>query len=285
LILGALQGHDSRMNYRHIYHAGNFADVMKHLALALVLEHLKKKDAPFCALDAHGGTGLYDLGSAQAMKTGEWQDGIGRFATDENFPQDFRLYFDALRHEFEKGRYPGSPLQIASALRPQDRLIANELHPADFETLTHNLSPYRNVRVSHQDAYEFLRAHLPPDERRGLILIDPPFEKKDEFEQLIHQMAQWKKRFAQGIYMLWYPVKPHLGVKELKKAASALGVPRTWHVETMIHPARTEGVFNGCGLILFNAPFQLPERYDALLPYLLQKMGFDNTSSGWLTPP
>lgn len=272
------------MNYRHIYHAGNFADVMKHLALILVLDYLKNKEAGFCVIDAHGGIGLYDLQSEQAQKTGEWLDGIARFENTEH-PEDFKSYYRAVSDDLIKtNNYPGSPLLSARNLRTQDRLIANELHPEDFETLRHLMQGYKNTRVTNTDAYECIRGHIPPAEKRGVVLIDPPFEKKEEFKTLITQMKEWKKRFPNGIYMIWYPIKPHLQVDDMKMAATELGLPRTWCFETMLHPRYQTEVFNGCGLMIFNAPYQIPERIEAMLPYLKEKMGLFETSSAWLSP-
>lgn len=270
------------MNYRHIYHAGNFADVMKHLALALILDHLKKKETPFCVIDAHGGIGLYDLDSIEAMKTREWEAGIGKFKNETD--KDFMLYFDTAQKDLGRKQYAGSPLLTARMLRSQDRLIANELHPEDFETLKTNLRPFKNVRVTHLDAYECIRAHTPPKEKRGLVLIDPPFEKTDEFETLTKQMGEWQKRFANGIYLLWYPIKANPAIARLKRAATDLGIPRTWCVETLLYPAARPDTFNGSGLILFNAPYQLPERMNALLPLLKARMGLIETPTSWLTP-
>jgi 23S rRNA (adenine2030-N6)-methyltransferase len=274
------------MNYRHIYHAGNFADVMKHLALVLVLDYLKKKDTGFCVVDAHGGIGLYDLQSVQAGKTMEWESGIGRF-TDllENAPEDFALYAAKVLPLFERSLYPGSPLLSAESLRPQDRLIANELHPDDVEDLKDNLYDYKNARVTHSDAYECIRANIPPEEKRGLVLIDPPFEKTDEFQTLIKQMTQWKKRFANGIFMIWYPIKSHLAVDDLKQAAKDLDMKRTWCFETLAYPRNQEGTFNGSGLIIMNTPYMIPERIEALFPLLKDKMGLFAVEQSWLTAP
>lgn len=271
------------MNYRHIYHAGNFADVMKHLALCLILDHFKKKDAPFCVIDAHGGIGLYDLNSIEAMKTREYEGGIGKFKEIEA-GGDFALYHDLVKPDLANNRYPGSPMIAARMLRPQDRLIANELHPEDVETLNYNLGQLKTVRVTHLDAYECIRANIPPKEKRGLVLIDPPFEKTDEFETLSKQMQEWKKRFANGVYLLWYPIKANPAIARMKRAAADLGIPRTWCVETLRYPAAQPETFNGSGLILFNAPYQVPERMTALLPLLKARMGLIDTPSSWLTP-
>ena len=272
------------MNYRHIYHAGNFADVMKHLAVALIIDYLKRKDTPFCVIDAHGGIGAYNLHSEQAMKTREWEGGIGRFQGAEDLPEDFRLYYGLVEADVARNIYPGSPLLIAKMLRGQERLIANELHPGDYKTLERTVSGYPGVRVTNLDAYECIRANIPPKEKRGLVLIDPPFEKTDEFQTLGKQMEEWKKRFPTGIFMIWYPIKAHLAVDELKRAAISLGLHRTWCVETLLHPRRQEGTFNGSGLIVFNAPHRVPERFEATLPLLGEKMGLVGTHATWLTP-
>lgn len=274
------------MNYRHAYHAGNFADVMKHLTLAVILDHLKKKDTPFSVIDAHGGIGLYDLMGTEANKTGEWVDGIGRFKDlMSSAPDDLALYCDSVCPYIEDNKYPGSPMLITKSLRKQDRLIANELHPQDFETLRGNMRPFANVRVTHMDAYECIRANIPPSEKRGAVLIDPPFEKTDEFQTLIKQMQEWKKRFANGTFMIWYPIKSHLAVNDLKQAASDLGLPRTWCFETLIHPRTQADSFNGSGLIVMNTPYMVPERLTALFPLLKGRMGLHDVVGEWLTVP
>ncbi|WP_088347399.1 MULTISPECIES: 23S rRNA (adenine(2030)-N(6))-methyltransferase RlmJ [Rhodomicrobium] len=273
------------MNYRHLYHAGNFADVLKHLVLTLCVDYLQRKDGPLCFLDTHGGAGLYDLASSEAQKTGEWQKGIGLLKDSADAPEDLRLYLDLIRPDLDAGTYPGSPLIIARRLRAQDRLIASELHGETFEALQSVLAPYPGTRVLQMDAYESARAHLPPQERRGLVLVDPPFELKSEFETLIRQMREWKKRWATGVFLLWFPIKAHLPVAELKAAARALALPRTWCVELLMHPRERAESFNGSGLIVFNAPFGVPERVEVLLPYLRQAMSLHATASGWEVPP
>lgn len=271
------------MNYRHAYHAGNFADVMKHLCVALILDRMMEKDAPLFALDAHGGIGLYDLQGIEAQKTGEWADGIGRFESASAYTDDFSLYYNALKGDLAQGRYPGSPLQMARMLRPQDRLIANELHPEDFETLRQTMRGFKGAKITHLDAYETIRAHIPPQEKRGLILIDPPFEKRDEFEILCRQMGEWRRRFATGVFALWYPIKAHLPTDAMKEAAREAGFPRTWCVETLMHPRGTLERFNGSGLLIFNTPYQVPERMEALLPLLTTHMGLHAAETRWIT--
>jgi 23S rRNA (adenine2030-N6)-methyltransferase len=272
------------MNYRHIYHAGNFADVLKHIVLVLCLDYLQRKDGGLCLLDAHGGAGAYALDSEEAAKTGEWERGIGRLMACEGPPPDLQLYLDAVRPDLGAQRYPGSPLIMARALRPQDRLIAAELHEPTCEALHAVLKPFKSARVLHMDAYECVRANIPPKERRGLVLIDPPFELKDEFQTLIRQMREWYKRWATGVFVLWYPIKAHLPVAELKDAARALGMRRTWAAEALVLPRESQESLNGCGLIVFNAPYTVPERVEATLPYLKQALGLHGTAAEWLTP-
>ena len=272
------------MNYRHIYHAGNFADVLKHAVLVLCLDYLQKKDGGLCLIDAHGGAGLYALGSEEAAKTGEWERGIGRLLGRTDAPADLQLYLDLIKPDLDARHYPGSPLIMARRLRGQDRLIAAELHEPTFEALHAALGPYKNARAMHMDAYECVRAHIPPKERRGLVLIDPPFELKDEFQTLARQMREWKKRWAAGVFLLWYPIKAHLPVAELKLAAGALAMRRTWVAEALILPRDRPESLNGCGVIVFNAPYTVPERTQALLPFLKEAMALHEAAAEWLVP-
>jgi 23S rRNA (adenine2030-N6)-methyltransferase len=272
------------MNYRHAYHAGNFADVIKHIVLVLCVDYLQKKESGLCLIDAHSGAGFYRLDSEEAEKTGEWKRGIGRLLHANCAPADLELYLGLVQADTAALRYPGSPFLLARTLRSQDRLIASELHGPAFETLRAVLSPYKNARAMHMDGYECIRAQIPPKERRGLVLIDPPFELKDEFQTLARQMREWKKRWATGVYILWYPIKAHLPVAELKAAARELSLPRTWCLEAFILPREQPETLNGCGLIVFNAPYTAPERTEALLPYLKDAMGLHGTACEWLVP-
>jgi 23S rRNA (adenine2030-N6)-methyltransferase len=196
------------MNYRHAFHAGNFADVVKHVALSAVILHLRRKEKPFCVIDAQAGTGLYDLTGGQARRTGEAETGIGRLrgANPANAPEALTAYLNCVERE-GAGRYPGSPRIVARLLRPQDRLVAVEKHPEDAADLRAALREFGNARVVESDAYGSLPVLLPPIERRGAVLIDPPYEAKDEFERAAELLTQSHRRFATGIYLLWYPVK------------------------------------------------------------------------------
>ncbi len=272
------------LNYRHVYHAGNFGDVLKHIVLLLCLDYLQKKEGALCIVDAHSGAGLYDLASEEAAKTREWERGIGCLQARTGAPGDLQLYLDAVEGDLKERRYPGSPLLIAQRLRPQDRLIANELHQPAFEALRHTLVPFKNARATRIDAYECIRAHIPPKERRGLVLIDPPFEEKNEFETLARQMRQWKKRWESGVFLLWYPIKAHLAAVALKDAARDLAIPRTWAVEALVLPRDRAETLNGCGVLVFNTPYTVPERVDALLPVLKEAMSLYDVSFLWEVP-
>jgi 23S rRNA (adenine2030-N6)-methyltransferase len=272
------------VNYRHIYHAGNFADVVKHIVFVLALDYLQRKEGALCAIDAHAGAGLYDLSSEEAEKTREWERGAGCLKDAAGAPSDLEPYLGLIRDDLRAGLYPGSPLLAARRLRPQDRLLANELHEPAFEALRAALAPFGNARATRMDAYEALRANLPPKERRGLVLIDPPFERKDEFETLMNQMRQWKRRWATGVFLLWYPIKAHLPVVALREAAQSLGLPRTWVVEALVRPREQAETLNGCGVIAFNAPYSIPERVEALFPYLGGAMSLHEIAGAWLVP-
>lgn len=270
------------MNYRHIYHAGNFADVIKHIGLLLCVDYLRRKEGGLCFIDAHAGAGRYDLQSEEAGKTGEWRKGVGLLADRADAPADVAAYLDAIREDLREGHYPGSPLLIARNLRPQDRLIASELHPETFDALKASLAPFARARAMAMDAYQCVRAHIPPSERRGLVLVDPPFEKKDEFETLARQMAQWKKRWARGVFLMWYPIKAHLPVEALKRAAREVGFARTFVLEALVGPRDAPLTLNGCGLILFNAPYTVPERLEAVCDHLERALHLHRTVRDWL---
>ncbi len=256
------------MNYRHIYHAGNFADIHKHLILMLALSYLQQKDKGLMVLDAFAGTGLYDFNSIEAGKTGEYLEGVAKLMETPAQNPDLKQFQDMIAPLWALRHYAGSPVLCADLLRTQDRLIANELHPEDYATLRENLRHYKNVHVTQDDAYQSIRAHLPPAERRGLILIDPPFEQPDEFEKLVKQMAEWKKRFATGIFMIWYPIKADQPIKKLHEAAKDLDINRTWVSEILLQPRHVPGQLNGAGMLVFNTPYGLPERIEALAPEL-----------------
>lgn len=239
------------------------------------MAYVQQKEKGAFVLDAFAGIGLYDLASDQAQRTLEYEGGIGAFMGASFANEDLRAFQDLVRKDFALKLYAGSPVLAAKMLRPQDRLVANELHPEDLIDLRTNLKDIRNAAVTHLDAYESIRGHVPPKERRGIILIDPPFEKKEEFQLLVQQMAEWKKRWETGCYILWYPIKANAltQIDDLYAEAAALKINRTWVSEFMIRDRETPEGLNGCGLLIFNTPFQIPERVEAVTPELTHALG------------
>ncbi len=281
------------MNYRHAYHAGNHADVFKHVVLARIIEQLKKKDKPFRIVDAHAGIGVYGLDGVEAGKTREWEGGIGRMA--EPFGADveallapYRWVVATLNPEVSVTRYPGSPWIAAALMRDTDRMIANELHPEDKMLLEACFRHDRRVTVSGLDAEISIKANLPPVERRGLVLIDPPYEKQDEAERAVRSLAQGLRRFASGCFMLWYPVKADGLAERLSDAVKALGAAGTLKVELRVREAFKEGGLAGSGLVIINPPWQLEVELQVILPALAKRLGLGDwgqASVDWLLPP
>jgi 23S rRNA (adenine2030-N6)-methyltransferase len=274
---GAIWG----MNYRHAYHAGNFADVLKHLVLALVIDHLKRKDAPFRVVDTHAGIGRYDLTSTEAGKTGEWRQGIARLIGPGAEPlpgavaQIMAPYLDAVRAENSEGQltaYPGSPLIARRLMRSQDVLAANELHPEDAAALKAALGRDRRVRLLHLDGWTALKSLLPPKERRGLVLIDPPYEEEGELGRLAEGLGQALRRFRTGVLLAWYPIKDPRPIKRFHTDLAGHGWPELLVIEVMIRGTGATDRLNGCGLIVANAPYSLEPLLAKVLPELSRRL-------------
>ena len=268
------------MNYRHIYHAGNFADVLKHAVLARLIEYLKLKDKPFRVIDTHAGIGLYDLSSEEAQKTGEWLGGIGRLL-DADLPKNvaplLAPYLDAIRSLNATSNvrlYPGSPKLARMLLRKEDRLSLMELHPADYETLAAHFEGDFQTRVTHLDGWLALNAHVPPKEKRGLILVDPPFEEPNEYKRLADGLAKAWRKFPGGVYCLWYPLKNSAPIREFHEALHALEIPKILGAEFTVKVHREDGL-TGSGLIVVNPPYTLKAELEILLPYLQSRLAQD----------
>jgi len=262
------------MNYRHAFHAGNFADVVKHVILTRVLAYLMRKDAPFRVIDTHAGVGLYDLFGGEAERTGEWQDGIGRLlgaAPPAEISELIAPYLDAVRARNADGNlrfYPGSPFIARHMLRSQDRLMALELHPEDAEALKENFAGDIQTRVTHLDGWAALGTHLPPKEKRGLVLVDPPFEEKGEFTRMARGLEKAHKRWPGGIYAFWYPLKEPEAVEAYVKALKATGIPKILRLELSLRNPSTPPRLHGTGMIVVNPPFVLEEEMRIVLPAL-----------------
>jgi 23S rRNA (adenine2030-N6)-methyltransferase len=263
------------MNYRHAFHAGGFTDVMKHATLALILEHLRAKDAPFCVVDTHAGVGRYDLWSEPAQRTGEYRDGILKVVRDS--PAELAPYLDVVRAMNDGGRhvrwYPGSPGLAQALARPQDRIALLELHPEDAHTLAVSFADDARIHVQQADGYLGLKALLPPKERRGLVLIDPPFEVTDEFARIVRGLGHGHRRWATGIYLVWYPIKHRGPVKAFHDALAASGIRKILVTELLLRPDTDPDRLNGSGLVIVNPPWRLDAALERLLPALLAKFG------------
>lgn len=281
------------MNYRHAYHAGNHGDVLKHIVLARLISHLKKKGKGFLVLDAHGGIGAYDLEGVASFKTGEWQDGIGKltkpFAKDvEELIAPYREAIAALNPDGGLRYYPGSPEIARQLLREQDRLVVNELHPDDYAEASIRYANDRRVSVMQQDAEVAIKSQLPPPERRGLILIDPPYEEKDEAERAVAMLEQGLKRFATGVFALWYPIKADKIDQRIAKAVTEMAVNATLKVEMRVREAFEGGGLAGSGLIIVNTPWTLDGELRLIVPQLAKRLSLGGWGQGlteWLVAP
>jgi 23S rRNA (adenine2030-N6)-methyltransferase len=245
------------MNYRHIYHAGNFADVAKHVGLLFCLDALKRKEAPFFALDSHAGRGQYELQAAEAQKSGEAERGIQRLIATSIGEESLAGYFAAIRARPDKrlNTYPGSPGLIAGALRPQDRALFVELMPAEARAATREISSLGRLRTQIDDGYAALKAFLPPEERRGLVLIDPPYESMDELKAMLLAFADAYRRWPTGIFLLWYPIRSATQRTLVHARFEALKIPKMLFADLAIHPDDAGLGLAGSGLIIVNPPF------------------------------
>lgn len=262
------------MNYRHAYHAGNFADILKHIVLARCLVHLKEKPAPFRVIDTHAGIGIYDLKSSEAQRTSEAQNGIAKFEAadcpDEigKLVAPFRAAIENTRVHHGASTYPGSPAIVRSLLRAEDRLIANELHPDDYRQLRDMFSFDGRVKCLELDAATALIASIPPKERRGLVLIDPPYEERDEFARLVDLITRAHRKWETGIYAIWYPVKSKAELNGFLAELKKTGIPKILRIEHTIDQVREGAPLSSSGLIVINPPWRLADELKLVLPWL-----------------
>lgn len=264
------------MNYRHAFHAGNFADCMKHALLVWLLRAMQRKPTPLRVLDTHAGLGSYDLSSAEAARTGEWRAGIGRLADPPAPLADYVALATAT-----PGQYPGSPALVRALLRPQDRLLCCELHPDDHAVLRARFARDPQVAVHHRDAWEALRALTPFPERRGLVLVDPPFEQEGEFARLAAGVALVSGRFRAAVQACWYPIKHRAPVRAFHAALRESGVRDIVAAELWLREPTDPTRLNGCGLAVVNPPWQFAEEGGAILAALLARLGNREAGEGW----
>jgi len=280
------------LNYRHAFHAGSFADVCKHAVLCRILHYLRGKPAAFRVIDTHAGAGLYDLAGPEASRSGEWHDGIERLLAAPLPPPVAALlapYLEVIDALNERGRltlYPGSPALTRAWLRPQDRLIACELEPQAAAALGRNLRGDPRIKALALDGWTALAAYVPPTERRGLVLVDPPFEQDSDFSRLAQGLATAHRKWATGIYLLWYPIKGRPEPDALAKRLRKSGIGRILRAELTVAPLSDPTRLNGSGLILVNPPWTLEGELSILLPALagiLGRAGKGSFRLDWLT--
>ncbi|PVB60287.1 23S rRNA (adenine(2030)-N(6))-methyltransferase RlmJ [Labrenzia sp. 011] len=262
------------MNYRHVYHAGNLGDVLKHAVLARLIDYFKRKDKAFRLFDTHAGTGCYDLTSAETQKTGEWQQGIGRILAADMPPAVADLLAPwlgvvrALNPDGGLKIYPGSPLLARNLLRPIDRLTLTELHPADFKTLSDLFAGDHQVKTIHLDGWLALGSFLPPKEKRGLVLIDPAYEESDEFERMTGAVVNGWKKWAGGTYAIWYPLKDARAIRRMHETFREEGLRDVLTLELTAGKSGPDTRMLGSGMTLINPPFTLADEMRVVLPWL-----------------
>ncbi|EPE2230403.1 23S rRNA (adenine(2030)-N(6))-methyltransferase RlmJ [Cronobacter turicensis] len=278
------------LSYRHSFHAGNHADVLKHTVQSLIIESLKEKDKPFLYLDTHAGAGRYLLSGEHAERTGEYLEGIARIWQRDDLPAELEPYISAVSYFNRSGQlryYPGSPLIARQLLRPQDSLQLTELHPSDFPLLRGEFQKDERARVERADGYQQLKSKLPPASRRGLILIDPPYEIKTDYQAVVQGINEGYKRFATGVYALWYPVVLRNQIKRMMNDLESTGIRRILQIELAVRPDSDQRGMTASGMVVINPPWKLEQQMATLLPWLhkaLVPAGTGHTTLKWVVP-
>jgi 23S rRNA (adenine2030-N6)-methyltransferase len=284
------------MNYQHAFHAGNFADVHKHAVLARILEYLRQKPGGFRVIDSHAGAGRYDLRAAEPSRSGEWRDGIVRVweklaEADVRVSELLAPYVEVVAACNTDGNlrtYPGSPLIAQKTLRGQDRLVACEIELRSAAGLAGLLRGDRRAKALTIDGWTAILAYVPPKERRGLVLIDPPFEDAADFTHLSEALSAAHRKWPAGIYMLWYPIKTREGPDALARRLRRLGIAKILRCEIMLRPPHADAGLAGSGLILVNPPYTLEQELPVLLPALIRMLAPQAEQASWrvdwLTP-
>jgi 23S rRNA (adenine2030-N6)-methyltransferase len=280
----------ARMNYRHAFHAGGFADVFKHALVVRLLLHLRRKETAFRVIDTHAGRGLYRLDAEEARRTGEWREGIGR-VLDATFEPSVAALLEPWLASVRRlasdpePSYPGSPLLLQDLTRPQDRLTFCEKLAGEAAALRAALGRDRRAQVVEGDGWSILQGHLPPPERRGLVLIDPPFEEAREFSTIATALGAALRRWNRGIYAVWYPVKSRRDVESFIRKLSGLPAPRILRVEIGLYDVERVDRLNGCGLLVVNPPWHFDEEAISLasgLGRVLAREGNGTRRLDWL---
>ncbi len=272
------------LSYRHAFHAGNFADVLKHSVLTLVLEYMTRKEKGFYYIDSHSGAGMYQLEDEYAQKTGEYKDGIAKLIDNEDLPEALQPYIDLVKdinqaeQSDELALYPGSPGIARQFTRRQDSAHLFELHPADIEHLQAYSQRWNKSHVKQSDGYQGVLGLVPPPSRRGVVLIDPPYELKEDYLKAVRTIVNAYKKFATGTYILWYPVVKRELVEQMQDAFTKSDVRNLLQVEFCQKADTQEYGMTGTGLFIVNPPWQLTKQLEEILPYLKSKLGTQETS-------
>lgn len=278
------------LSYRHIYHAGNHADILKHLVASQVCRHLTKKDAPFFYLDTHAGIGLYELASDQAQLNQEYDTGISRLMSRSDLPEPLEQFIDivkALNPENELNLYPGSPMVVNHYLRQKDKMHLCELHPNDYPQLASLFPKKRVANVVKDDGFLAVKSMLPPPQKRGFVLMDPPYEVKKDYKQVVKALEEGYKRFPQGTYAIWYPVLNRRQADDLLNDVAATKIRNTLLLELNIRGTETKRGMAGSGMIIINPPWTLEKEAQEFLPYLRDVLAEDADAHfqlRWITP-
>lgn len=268
------------LSYRHAFHAGNHADMLKHFTLYLTLEYFNRKDKPYWYIDTHSGAGLYDLGGSEAQKVGEYKQGIGRLRQARQLPEALQMFTGRLKSILpQPNLYCGSPWLAQALTRPAVKLRLFELHPADFQHLQHNMQEARLGRrgqIAQADGYQGLIALLPPPTRRAVVLIDPPYEEKQDYTRVIHTLKEAQKRFTSGCYLVWYPCLSREESRKLPEQLKKLSPENHLQAELYVHTPRADGFgMHGSGMFVINPPYLLAQQLQETLPALTALLAQD----------
>lgn len=276
------------LSYRHAFHAGNHADVLKHYIFSLVLDYFNQKPKPYWVVDTHAGAGMYALGGEFAQKNAEFENGILRLTTAKNLPESLGNFVKNIKSFNENNQlnfYPGSPKIAQSFLRVDDKLLLFELHPSDCKLLIENFKGKgRQTKIELQDGFAGIKACLPPQPKRAVVLIDPPYELKEDYQRVVNCIQDSLKRFATGTYIIWYPLLQRPEPTQMIEDLMHLNAPNWMHVSMNIHAPSSEGFgMFGSGLFIVNPPYTLPKILEASMPILTQLLSLDETANFQLT--
>ncbi len=270
------------LSYRHSFHAGNFADVLKHTVQTLIIQALKQKSKPFVFCDTHAGAGRYDLTTEAGQKIAEYKQGIETIWLQNDIPEILDPYINLIK-ELNPNRqlinYPGSPLIADMLMHRNNRLELSELHPTDFMWLKQEFKEAKNINIVQKDGYKHLISKLPPIQRRALILIDPPYELKTEYDDVIKNIKLAYRKFSTGIYAIWYPVVSRQQVEDFSSQFKNTGIKNILRIEMCIKPDNEEYGMTGTGMIIINPPWKLKEQMQSILPWLLKHLKQDDSAT------